>query len=696
MKPEFFASHSHSIQKMRNLPFRLLFVIVTFLTSSSLLVAQDDGNAHQNATVTDPLAVKNVYIIFKSHLDIGFTDLSSNVEKRYIEEFIPNALKVSEDLRKRNSGENFVWTTGSWLVWTYLNQASPDAVEALKKAIERGDIVWNGVPYTVQSESMSRNLFRSTLYISKELDRMFGKKTTGAKFTDVPGHTRGIVGPLSDAGIQFLHIGINSASMNADVPPLFRWRDSENKEIVVMYQKTYGSDILLPDGETVVSIRLSGDNQGAHASERVIGFFDELKKMYPNAKVKSTSLNEVQSVIESMKDSLPVIKSEIGDTWIYGYASAPLRMARYRALSRLYDKWLEEGSLVMDSPTARTFALRLGMIGEHTWGANLKKFLKDWNSYDVDAFNKARKEGVFDFIQASWAEKDVYVDQAIALLPPKLQAEAKRALESIGKVTPVTFKNKKENISDLSSSGALRVKKNGMEMTVGSLAYQTFSSTDYEDYRDRYMRHKGAFTLTDFGKPGLQNSKAESATITPVVRNSMLTSGKDGKRIVCELGFPENKHFDRRVYPEKMYIEYLVPKTGKSIDVNVSIVNKPAVRLPEAYWFSFIPEQILSVVAEKTGERVDVLDVVKNGARQMHGIDEYVDIITTNGSVRITSYDAPVVAIGERNALNFSKRLPDITKGVHFCLSNNLWGTNFQMWNEGSLTYRFRIEFPGK
>lgn len=292
MKPEFFASHSHSIQKMRNLPFRLLFVIVTFLTSSSLLVAQDDGNAHQNATVTDPLAVKNVYIIFKSHLDIGFTDLSSNVEKRYIEEFIPNALKVSEDLRKRNSGENFVWTTGSWLVWTYLNQASPDAVEALKKAIERGDIVWNGVPYTVQSESMSRNLFRSTLYISKELDRMFGKKTTGAKFTDVPGHTRGIVGPLSDAGIQFLHIGINSASMNADVPPLFRWRDSENKEIVVMYQKTYGSDILLPDGETVVSIRLSGDNQGAHASERVIGFFDELKKMYPNAKVKSTSLKE--------------------------------------------------------------------------------------------------------------------------------------------------------------------------------------------------------------------------------------------------------------------------------------------------------------------------------------------------------------------------------------------------------------------
>jgi hypothetical protein len=679
---------------MKNLTLKLLFTIVIILIVPSQLNAQEgDGNAHEDANVIDTAAVKNVYIIFKTHLDIGFTDLSSNVEKKYIKNFIPDALKVSEELRKRGTGENYVWTTGSWLVWTYLNQASPEAVKDLKKAIERGDIVWNGVPYTVQSESMSRDLFSTTLDVSKELDKMFGKKTTGAKFTDVPGHTRGIVGPLSNAGIKFLHIGINGASMNADLPPLFRWQDNENKEIIVMYQGTYGSDMLLPDGKSIVSIRLTGDNQGAHRPDRVISFFDELKKKYPNANIRSTSLNEVQSIVEGMKGLLPVIKSEIGDTWIYGYASAPLRMARYRAISRLYSKWLKEDMLEMHSPTAMTFALRLGMVAEHTWGGDTKKYLKNWDLYDVDAFNKARREGVFDFIQTSWAEQDAYVDQAIALLPPKLQAEANNEIKNIGKVTPVNFSNRKENINDLSSSGALHVKKGGMEMTIGTLAYQTFSFTDYEEYRDRYMRHDKDWTLTDFGKPGLQRSKAESATVTPEVKYSMLTNEKEGKKISCELEFPEHKSFDKRVYPEKMYVEYFVPKTGNSIDVNVSIVNKPAVRLAEAYWFSFIPEHIISVIAEKTGERVDVIDVVKNGARQMHGIDEYIDIITTNGTVRITSYDAPVVTIGERNALNFSKRLPDITKGVHFCLSNNLWGTNFKMWNEGSLTYRFKLEF---
>lgn len=40
---------------------------------------------------------------------------------------------------------------------------------------------------------------------------------------------------------------------------------------------------------------------------------------------------------------------------------------------------------------------------------------------------------------------------------------------------------------------------------------------------------------------------------------------------------------------------------------------------------------------------------------------------------------------------------PTRAGGIHFNLSNNLWGTNFSMWNEGSLTYRFTIEWlPGK
>ncbi len=86
--------------------------------------------------------VKKVHAIFKTHLDIGFTELSSKVEQRYIDEFIPKAIAVAEQLRREGADERYVWTTGSWLIDAYLRQAAPDAARRLEEAIRRGDIVW--------------------------------------------------------------------------------------------------------------------------------------------------------------------------------------------------------------------------------------------------------------------------------------------------------------------------------------------------------------------------------------------------------------------------------------------------------------------------------------------------------------------------------------------------------------------------
>ncbi|MGM9759028.1 MAG: hypothetical protein ACI30I_02800 [Parabacteroides sp.] len=107
---------------------------------------------------------------------------------------------------------------------------------------------------------------------------------------------------------------------------------------------------------------------------------------------------------------------------------------------------------------------------------------------------------------------------------------------------------------------------------------------------------------------------------------------------------------------------------------------------------SFNTDGILSIVAEKLGERVDLLDVVEAGNRQQHGIDHYVDLITSKGTIRVTSEAAFLVNVGEANGINYSLEYPDKQGGIHFNLSNNLWNTNFCYWNEGSLTYRFTIE----
>lgn len=631
--------------------------------------------------------VSKVHIIFKTHLDIGFTDLSSVVEQRYIREFIPKAMDVAEELRKAGGEERYVWTTGSWLIQSFLDQASPEQKKRLETAIKEGDIVWNSMPYTVESESMSKAQFQTILQLSKQLDREYGKETIGAKMTDVPGHTRGIVPLLAQAGVRFLHIGVNPASTVPFVPDICRWRDPSGKEIILMYQKDYGSDIILPDGKTAMVVAFTGDNHGPHSAGKVKEIYASLHKNYPNARLVASTLSDVAGDLETIKEQLPVFTGEIGDTWIYGYGSSPIRMACFRELSRLYDQWIVAGKIDPSSDDAIHFMIRLGLIAEHTWGFDVKTHIRNWDKYDFDKFQEARKLPEFQRADLSWKELSDNIDKAVAFLPDFLQKEANDALEGIKHpFCPVVKKN--IHPKKVAEDGSVTFSAGNVNMIAGELAYQTYSESDYQPFFKNYMTHPFEWAFQDFGKPGLEKTGAQSATIKPIV----IAGVEKKNETTCQLAFPQDERIDSRVLPEKLFCSYRLVPGEQSAELSVTLINKPANRLPEAYWFSFYPKDVISVLVEKTGQMVDVLDVVEGGNRQMHGIDHYVDVKTNAGTIRITSMDAFLAGIGERSLLNYSLQQPDISKGIHFCLYNNAWGTNFSQWFEGSITYRFKIE----
>lgn len=640
--------------------------------------------------------VKKVYVIFKTHFDLGYTDLSSAVEQRYIKNFIPKAIDLAEQLRAEGGKARYVWTTGAWLIDAYIKQASPEAVHNLEMAINRGDIVWNAAPYTIESESVSKDMFETMLKLSNRLDSKYGKKTIAAKMTDVPGHTRSIITPLYDAGIRFLNVGVNNCSAVPVVPTFSRWRNTDGKEIILMYQKDYGGEELLPDGQTVVSVNFTGDNNGPHNAEQVKAIYAGLQQSYPQAEIIATTLNDVAEALLKMADQLPIITSEIGDSWIFGYASSPLAMARYRELSRLYSKWLQNGKLSKDSDTAINFTVLLGLFAEHTWGIDHFVHLKNWDKCEPDIFNASRDLPEFRFSEKSWQEKANRVDEAIALLPDNLKQEALEVLKPIGQVSSLEI-TKSDKVKQLNWDGSMRFSYNGTECVIGQVAYQTYSADDYDQYIKDYDVNQRCGGLTYyFTKPGLEKTKAQNATI--VARKDKTISKKVGKKDVidCVLKFPYDSRIDQRVLPQQIHTQYIISTDKRSIEMTVSLVKKPAVRLPEAYWVSFFPADVISVFADKMGMPVDVLDVVKGGNRQMHGIENYFDIITGKGKIRITSLDAPVASVGERRAMNFSAYLPDLNGGIHFCLFNNLWTTNFNAWWEGSLSYRFKIEYLPK
>ena len=654
---------------------RLLLFFMELMLLQCNLLAQNDS-------------IEKVFVVFKTHLDVGFTDCSSVVTQNYLNKFIPKALEVSGQLRRENSECRYVWTVGAWLVWKYLQEATSEEKERLVTAIQAGDIVWNGVPYTVESEVMNKEMFESSLLLSEKLDKRFNRCTIAAKMTDVPGHTRSIIAPLCEAGFRFLHIGVNPSSAIPKIPNFCRWQDPEGHEIILGYQRDYGSEDVLPDGKTVISINFTGDNHGPHSVEQVKRIYEDLHKRYPNARLVAASFNEIAGELYGMRDRLPVVTSEIGDTWIYGYGSAPLRMAKYRAISNLYADWVREGKLYESDDATLNFVAELGLIAEHTWGMDVKTHLKNWDKYDMDVFNAARSSSAFQRMEGSWREIDQYINTALSYLPKHLRREAQDKLSEVEKVTIPDFSR---CTFSKTMPHVLQLGKKGRVFTFG-LSYQMFNETDYKNYRKRYQRGNYGWAVADFGKTGLDKSQAVHASVQARVIKERVEDRKDEIYSLYELEFQDIKGIGRAVYPERIWAE-VIRKGNGIIELDLTIWNKPAVRLPEAYWLSFDIGNIQSIIAEKMGQRVDLFDVVERGNRQMHGIDRYIDLITSAGTLRVWSETAFLVNVGEAEGLNYSTAYPDRQGGIHFNLSNNLWGTNFSMWNEGSLTYHFVLEW---
>ena len=207
--------------------------------------------------------------MFKCHLDVGFIDTQAAVIKKYFERYFPLAIETARTLRQAGT-ERYVWTTGSWLLYEYLEQAGAEERKRMEQAIAAGDIAWHALPFTWQTELLNRSAIAGAIGFSKSLDRRFGRKTTGAKMTDVPGHSRGLIGPLAENGVTFLDIGVNSASTPPDVPDAFVWKDPGGASLTMMYHRlAYGGVVRLPGSDLAVSVEVRNDNAGPHTVEEI-------------------------------------------------------------------------------------------------------------------------------------------------------------------------------------------------------------------------------------------------------------------------------------------------------------------------------------------------------------------------------------------------------------------------------------------
>ena len=659
---------------------------------------------------------QRIHLVFKTHLDVGFTDYAAVVLQNYFNRYIPAALRVAREMRSGEQTERFIWTTGSFLIYEYLEQASPAQRKQMEEAILAGDIAWHALAFTTHSELMDADLFRFGLSLSNELDQRFGKHTIAAKMTDVPGHTRAIIPLLAEAGVQFLHIGVNPGSTVPGVPPLFRWQDPGGAEIVVMYESGYGSAFTIAGSEDSLAFGHTGDNLGPQSADQVMDVFLDVQKKFPGAQIFASTLDAFTESLPPIRDNLPVVTQEIGDTWIHGVGSDPIKVSQFKELSRLRCQWLEEQPALRKDVRFKTFSRRLLMVPEHTWGMDEKTYLGDHENYSTADFTAVRGKANFKKFESSWVEKRSYPLDAVLALEGLPQAQ--RARDHLLAIRPQKpdlaqwtkfqpsnnpqsangFHFRFDPLTGALLSFGLETQKQEWAAPGHPLVwlrYQTFSAVDYERFFNRYIlpaERNSGWAREDFTKPGLEAAAAKSCFWQPQVVESYTQNTRQEINYLFHLA-AEPQSTQEYGCPRDFWLRYTFGNGQQGVRVELQWFHKPACRMPEAIWLSFIPALIGNedwrIV--KMGAELSPLEVVPFGNRHLHAAGNSFLWRNRATSLEVISLDAPLVAPGKPSLLDFNNDQPQMDQGMHINLLNNLWGTNFPMWFEEDCRFRFEL-----
>ncbi|CAL8470098.1 g9640 [Coccomyxa elongata] len=735
--------------------------------ASADIRVQEDADAPAKVEAPPPL---NVHIVFSNHLDVGFdkndtggTDnhiISVNFKKHF-----PAAIKCADELRELDGLESMKYMTHSWLVSLFLDCPpdlgidcpDDDAKKAFVDAVQRGDIWWHAMPFNSELEFMDRSMLQANIQLTHELDRSFGlpPKVTMSQ-RDVPGFTRAAVPILVDQGVKAVTLGVNGGSAPPDVPhnTPFLWHDKQSgTEIIAMWHPggysgspvDQGTD---PENGCVITEKFNhvlcaawndGDNSGPQNSTRVQQIFDLVRGYFPGANVFASTFDDFTNQLVAAKDQLdlPVVYSEVGDTWIHGVQSDADRVAEFRAFMRMRRTMPDQfGSYMM-----RNFTRFMVKVPEHTWGPDVKVYLNDYANWSNDLFEAVRSSENYNYMEAAWTRQRSYTRWALEALKEGSSARLKffgvlEELEHLKKVPDLdalgfTAFNANDNLTfsshawtitiDPNSGGLSSLSRNwangrkGRQWAnagapLGRFMYSTYTEDDFNVIWDTYQyvqQNADWWFRKDFGKENVSSASPNHSTTYATVQGMWAKQDSaDSFEFISLVTLPQELVTNVGA-PAQVWQWFKSPSTDDRLLYNVLWVNKTATRLPEALWVQFTPDAKVADpdtwAMSKLGSLVSPLDVVRNGSHSMHAVDDDGVLVNALGythsweQLKIRTLDCALVSPGEPNPFPNVNTQPDMSKGVAFNLGNNIWGTNYIMWQpyvgqNPNMGFRFEIE----
>ena len=761
------------------------FFIVFFGFAANAQKTKEKKNT--NPKVTD------IWVVFRTHFDLGFTDLPENVFKRYREEMMDNALMLIEKNETQPKEKRFSWNVAGWPLQAQMlgPLQTPERKLRIEKAIKEGKLVADGLPFTIQTESLDFEDLVRGLGFSSAISRKYGVQLAiSAKMADVPSHSWILPTLLKNAGVQFLQLGCNPASQYPRFPDLFWWEGPDGSKVLCNYTHLYGSGIKPPanwPSKNYLAMEMTNDNQGPPTSKDIDKLLADAARELPGVKIHFATLDDFARAVLAEKPDLPTVKGDCPDTWIQGLQSNPeeTKIARNvrpleSTLDGLHTQMKSWGIAVapVAAKLARAYEQSL-LYGEHTWGMNAEygprySYGDAWKKWMAEAAEEPLpSNGDYAALKnsdahntevgskrkwlRSYEDKRQYIRNTNEIVSTDLNAELDLLAASVNKqgkrivvYNPLPWKRSGmiENpwdkgkyfyvkgvpasgyrtfsadelterkvttdesstfstpyfkvVFDLKKGGiaSLIEKSSGRELVdqsskyvIGQFLHERFSQNEVDKWFNAYSRIKDGWGLNDLGKPGMPNATESTyLAFTPIAWKINVIHAA-----VADIAILTSDSTDG--FARRYTLTFTFPRDAAYVDVKWSVDSKTPEKIPEGGWlcFPFSVKKPIFTIGRLGGPIDPAKDIIPGTSRYLMAVTTGVAITEPNKSgMALTSEDAPLLSLGEPGLWKFSMDHVPTVPSVFVNLYNNMWNTNYPLWQDGSWTERVRIWPVGK
>ena len=660
-----------------------------------------------------------IILVFKTHFDIGFTDLAEHVIRQYAEEMLPRVIETCE--ATRDMGKlRYVWTMPGWPLYVMRENASAEDRKALDRLIGDGQIVWHALPFTSHFDFGDLTDAIEGLQYARALSGIYHKPLpVSAKMTDVPGHGKALPTILAGAGIRFLHLGANAFASPPAVPLLFFWEGVDGSRVLTMYSKGgYGSSLLPPEGwgyPVWMALMHTQDNCGPQSAEILRKIEREIREKMPDAEIECGTMDDFfRELSQYDLNALPIINKDLADTWIHGVGSYPAEVSQVRRARQLL---LAAGVRASQNKTGSVEAAALMrkaqealiLFDEHTWGLDVKTWLPQPRYYEKKELQAALKTQAYRKMERSWQEQRersrtaaVCAEKALDLaMDPMERGETASGLvseafgcEPLLRKDLSTIENKRYRLRfdrergiitelfDKNSDCILLRERDGYG--VFSYQYDIYGSEDLTEYLRHYAYRFSDWGIRDNGKddypecahrtfcPVFEKLKVEGYRISLFYRGTGVEEYGDGRRIIVSVSLPPEG--------EELFVQ--VQMEGKE---ETAYTESGSLFMPLAF-------ELPRYRINKNGSMIDpARDIAEGANHALYCIEAFAAAEDGKNGVCIISHDTPLLAIGETGIYTYRKRYEMHQPILVWNLFNNMWGTNFPQWISGNFNWEFTL-----